>query len=224
MTRFSPRHAADPYRYGVYLRPDPRTCAAVTTITTHLRAQFGLISAGAFPPHATLAGSEPLGRDEDAIIDAITKPLTGRPAFPVRNLGPVRRDGIVGGTPKAGIGYDIDQLEHGEKNLPFFELAAAVSDAVAPLRLPMDDPEPNYFDPETFNAHLSLASHDMFERPELIEEVQEYIDGLDIPYPRTFTGEWVALYRTRSDDWTGRWWHTLTWEHVHSWRLAPTAD
>lgn len=220
MTRFSPRHAGDPYRYGVYLRPDPRTCAAVTAITTHLRAQFGLVSAGAFPPHATLVGSEPLGRDENAIVDAVTKALQGRATFPVFNVGPVRKDGIVGGAPKSGIGYDVDKLEDGSKNLPFFELAAAVADAITPLRLPMDDPEPNYFDPGHFNAHLSLASHDMFERPDLVNEVHEYVNGLGVQYPRTFTGEWVALYRTRSDDWSGRWWRTLTWEHLHSWRLA----
>ena len=47
-------------RYGVFLRPDPLTCASVTRITGQLRAQFGLVSAGAFPPHATLAGSLPL--------------------------------------------------------------------------------------------------------------------------------------------------------------------
>jgi hypothetical protein len=35
----------------------------------------------------------------------------------------------------------------------------------------------------------------------------------------SLTDDTVALYRTRSDDWTGRWWTTLTWEHVHTWRL-----
>ena len=48
------------FRFGVFLRPDPKTCAAVTQITSQLRAQYGLVSAGAFPPHITLAGSLPL--------------------------------------------------------------------------------------------------------------------------------------------------------------------
>jgi hypothetical protein len=48
------------FRFGVFLRPDPKTCAAVTQITGQLRAQYGLISAGAFPPHVTLAGSLPV--------------------------------------------------------------------------------------------------------------------------------------------------------------------
>ena len=42
-------------RYGVFLRPDPATSVAVTQITGQLRAQYGLVSAGAFPPHVTLA-------------------------------------------------------------------------------------------------------------------------------------------------------------------------
>jgi hypothetical protein len=37
-------------RYGVFFTPDARTSAAVTTITGLVRAQFGLVSAGAFPP------------------------------------------------------------------------------------------------------------------------------------------------------------------------------
>ncbi|MCE3276742.1 MAG: hypothetical protein K0R13_2597, partial [Propionibacteriaceae bacterium] len=29
------------FRFGVFLRPDPKTCAAVTQITSLLRAQYG---------------------------------------------------------------------------------------------------------------------------------------------------------------------------------------
>jgi hypothetical protein len=213
MTRFSPKHAGDPYRYGIYLRPDPRTCAAVTTITTQLRAQYGLVSAGAFPPHATLAGSEHLGRDEDAIVSAVTKALDGIEPFPVVNSG-LRRD------PGAGPYLDINQLTDGTPNAALHELAAAVAEAVAPLRLPAEDPEPNFFDPGTFHAHLSLASHDLYERPDLADEVDEFVRGLAVDHPPGFTGEIVTLYRTCSDDWTGRWWHTLTWEHLCTWRLG----
>jgi hypothetical protein len=45
-------------RYGVFLTPDPATCAAVSTVTGLIRAQYGFVSAAAFPPHATLAGSQ----------------------------------------------------------------------------------------------------------------------------------------------------------------------
>jgi hypothetical protein len=212
VTRFSAGAPGDPYRYGVYLRPDPRTCLAVTTITTQLRAQFGLVSAGAFPPHATLVGSQHLGRDEDAIVEAVTAALAPRTSFPVVNAG-VRRPG-------RGLVHDVHDLADGTPNTALVELAAAVDDAVAPLRQPADDPEPNLFDRRTFRAHLSLASHDLYERPDLGDEVEEFVRGLGIDVPSTFPGDTVALYRTRSDDWTGRWWHTLTWEHLHTWRLS----
>ncbi len=210
MTRFSAAAPGDPYRYGVYLRPDPRTCLAVTTVTTALRAQFGIVSAGAFPPHATLVGSQHLGRDEDVIVRAVSAALAPLASFPVVNAG-VRRPG--------GVIYDVHHLADGTPNLPLVELAAAVDAAVAPLRLPADDPEPNLFDRHRFQAHLSLASHDLYERPDLTDEVEEFVRGLGIEVPATFPGDTVALYRTSSDDWSGRWWRTMTWEHLHTWRL-----
>ncbi|GAB2958716.1 hypothetical protein GCM10023080_018210 [Streptomyces pseudoechinosporeus] len=76
--------------------------------------------------------------------------------------------------------------------------------------------------PRTFRAHLSLVSHDMYVRPDLSEEAEEYVRGLPVPFPESFPGDAVTLYRTRSDDWTGRWWQTLTWEHVHR-RLSEAA-
>ncbi len=77
-----PRDDSDPFRYGIYLRPDAKTCRAVTAVTDQLRAQYGLLSAGAFPPHATLVGSQPFGFSEPAVIGALTDLLDGRPPFP----------------------------------------------------------------------------------------------------------------------------------------------
>jgi SAM-dependent methyltransferase len=54
----------DDVRYGVFLTPDARTSAAVTTISGFIRAQFGLVSAGAFPPHVTLASHELHGQPD----------------------------------------------------------------------------------------------------------------------------------------------------------------
>lgn len=212
VTRFSATAPGDPYRYGVFLRPDPRTSMAVTTVTTQLRAQFGFISAGAFPPHATLVGSQHLGRDEDAICDAVTAALAPLTSFLVVNSG-------VGRLRGGAVVYDIHHVADGSPNAPLVELAAAVDAAVAPLRRPADDPEPNLFDRDAFRAHLSLASHDLSVRPDLSAEVEEFIHGLGIEASATFAGDTVSLYRTRSDDWSGRYWLTLTWEHLHTWRL-----
>jgi hypothetical protein len=204
--------AADPYRYGVYLRPDPQTCMLVTQLTGQLRAQYGFVSAGAFPPHATLVGSQHLDATTSDIVKAVTKGLADQRAFTVHNSG----------IAKLGFGfvYDVHHLaDASTPNAAFVELAAAVDAAVAPLVTPAPDPEPHRFDRDRFRAHLSLASHDLLVRPDLAEEVGEYLRALPATPPAQFLGDTVALYRTRSDDWTGRWWTTLTWEHVHTWKL-----
>lgn len=115
-----PRDVGDSFRCGVHLRPDARTCHAVTTATAQLRARYGFVSAGAFPPHATLVGTQHLGRDEEAVVR---------------------------------------------------------------------------------------------------EEVGASLDELDLPVPASFVGRTVALHRTGGDDWSGRWWRTPRWEHLHSWTL-----
>ncbi|WP_211124507.1 2'-5' RNA ligase family protein [Streptomyces yatensis] len=202
----------DPYRYGVYLRPDPATCAAVTAVTSQLRAQYGIVSAGAFPPHATLVGSRHIVAPAEEIVAAVTRGLAGASPITVHNAG-VRRQGV-------GLVYDVHHLADGvTPNAAFTDLAARVDQAVVPLEIPAPNPMGHQFDADTFRAHLSLVSHDMYVRPDLSEEVEEYVRGLPVPFPKSFPGNTVTLYRTRSDDWSGRWWQTLTWEHVHTWRL-----
>jgi hypothetical protein len=78
---------ADLERFGVFLRPDPATCLAITTITGQVRAQYGLVSAGAFPPHATLAGSLPIAASAHDLVEALTAGLMGFSTFPVENAG-----------------------------------------------------------------------------------------------------------------------------------------
>lgn len=207
-----PLDDSDPWRYGVYLRPDPRTCRAVTVVTDQLRAQYGLVSAGAFPPHATLVGSQPFGRDVADVEHALTELLRDRPAFDVHNAG-VRRQGI-------GYVYDVAERPDGSLNQDFVQLARDVDAAVAPFRRPMHAPLPNDYDPEHWRAHLSLASHDLYGRPDLRDEVGAFIHGLQVEVPSDFRGDTVVLYRTSSPDWSGRWWHTMTWEHVRTWALA----
>ncbi|SKA79483.1 hypothetical protein SAMN06295879_0066 [Agreia bicolorata] len=207
-----PRDDSDPYRYGIYLRPDAKTCRAVTVVTDQLRAQYGLLSAGAFPPHATLVGSQPFGFNENEVIEAVTALLANREAFEVHNAG-IRSQGI-------GYVYDVSQNADGTVNDELVSLARDIDAAVEPLRRPMNNPLPNDFVPELFRGHLSLASHDLYVRPDLHEEVGEFIRELDVPVPTSFAGRSVVMYRTASPDWSGRWWQTMTWEHVHSWVLA----
>ena len=77
---------SDDVRYGVFLTPDARTSAAVTAVTGFVSAQFGLVSAGVFPPHVTLAGSLPLRVDEDELVAAVAAP-TCPPIFAVAATG-----------------------------------------------------------------------------------------------------------------------------------------
>ena len=207
-----PRDDSDPYRYGIYLRPDAKTCRAVTVVTDQLRAQYGLLSAGAFPPHATLVGSQPFGFAETEVIEAVTALLANREAFEVHNAG-IRSQGI-------GYVYDVSQNADGTVNDALVSLARDIDAAVEPFRRPMNNPLPNDFVPELFRGHLSLASHDLYVRPDLHDEVGEFIRELDVPVPTSFAGRSVVMYRTASPDWSGRWWQTMTWEHVYSWELT----
>jgi hypothetical protein len=188
-------------RYGVFLRPDPLTCAAVTRITDQLRAQFGLVSAGAFPPHATLAGSLPLAGAPEELTGA----LASVAAFPVRNHGLAWLNG--------GLVYDVHGLE-------MEHLAATVDAAVRPLLEPAPGLPADRFEPGRWHAHLSLGSHDLAARPDLHDEVEEYVRGLAIEVPPEFPAEIVAVYRLEHDTWAGSWWRAMTWEHVRSLRLA----
>jgi hypothetical protein len=200
-------------RYGVFLRPDPATCAAVTQITGQLRAQYGLISAGAFPPHVTLAGSLPLAAPESTLIEALTRALENLPAFPVSNAG-IRR--LFDTT----LAFDVADHQ-GRANPDLISLAERIDQAVRPLL----EPEPTGLAPDLYGVdrwhpHLSLASHEMVDRDDLVEEVEAYVRGLPFTAPTRFGAEFVGLYRFFHPNWTGAWWRDLRWEHVGSWTLS----
>ena len=183
-------------RYGVFLRPDPLTCAAVTRITGQLRAQYGLVSAGAFPPHATLAGSLPLAGPPE---------LPPAAPFTVRNHGLAWLNG--------GLVYDV----HSEA---MAGLAATVDAAVRPLLTSAPGLPADTFEPERWRAHLSLGSHDLAARPDLHDEVEAYVRGLAVEVPAEFPAEVIAVYRLEHATWTGDWWRAMEWEHVRSLRLV----
>jgi hypothetical protein len=198
-------------RYGVFLRPDPPTCGAVATVTSLVRAQYGLVSAGAFPPHATLVGSLPVG-DPAALLSAVGAVLATVAPFPVHNTGVARL--------RSSIVYDVHTLD-GRVNAPLVALAGSVEAAVIPFvtaapGLPADLPSGG-----TWHGHLSLASHELGVRPELGDEVAEFVRGLDVPVPDRFVADTVSAYRFTHPTWDGAWWTDLRWEFVRSWRLTP---
>ena len=199
------------FRFGVFLRPDPKTCAAVTHITSQLRAQYGLVSAGAFPPHITLAGSLPLIVPLAELIQLIGFVLRRRPGFPMQNVG-VRR------LADSAIVYDVSALD-GAPNRALNDLAGAIDSVVRPLLGPSGSLVPDLYEPDRWMPHISLVSHEMRIRADLREEVEDYVNGLGVIPPASFTADTVMLYRFAHNTWTGSWWRDMRWEHVRSWRL-----
>ena len=203
-------------RYGVFLVPDPRVCAAVTAVTTQIEAQYGLVSARAFPPHVTLAGSLPLAGEPTAALATLLAALdgvaAGRSGFPLACSGIA----MLGNS----VVYDVHSLA-GATNPALLDLVAAVDAGVTPLLGPTERGSlaADVRRPGDWHGHLSLASHELDERPDLRDEVLAYARALDVPVPATSRAAVLALYRFDHPDWRGRWWTDLRWTHVRSWHL-----
>jgi hypothetical protein len=201
------------FRFGVFLRPDPKTCAAVTQITSQLRAQYGLVSAAAFPPHITLAGNLPVVVPLAELMQLIGFVLRRVPAFTVHNLG-VRR------LADSAIAYDVSTL-NGGPNRQLLALAGAVDSVVRPLVGPSGPLPPALYEPDRWTAHISLASHELRVRADLSAEIEDYVNELGVRAPSSFIADTVMLYRFAHNTWTGSWWRDIRWEHVRSWRITP---
>lgn len=202
-------------RYGIFLRPDPATCWNVTQVTLALNKQFGLTSAGAFPPHATLIGNLATGATESDLVSALTPVFDNVRPIPVYNSGIVR-------TIKSTYEYNVNLDATGSHpNKPLGQIAAAVKEAVLPLSVPVDDywvtPVADY----TFAAHLGLASHELSVDARLSDEVGDFIANLPlVPPPASFVARWYTLFEFRAD-WTGQWWNDMSWRHIKSWEASP---
>jgi 2'-5' RNA ligase superfamily len=197
-------------RYGVFLTPDARTSAAVTTITGLVRAQFGLVSAGAFPPHVTLAGSLPLQVGEDELVSAVRAVVARQPPFEVQNYGIARLgDSVV---------YDVHELD-GAPNAHLTALVGDLGPVLRPLLRPSADLPPDLRSGDEWRGHLSLASHELFGQADLGAEVEAFVRDLDVPCPSRFAATIVTVYRFLDTTWAGAWWTTLRWERVTSVRF-----
>lgn len=198
-----PAHdARDTVRYGVFLRPDPTTCAATAALHTLLRQQFGLVSAAVFPPHVTLLGNIAVTGGETELLERVAA-VAGRHA-PVRlpHDGPRRWHRV--------IACDV----HDET---VDALARDVEASLADLRARTDT---DYLTGQTstaaFRAHLTIAGQDLALRPDLTEEVEQFVAEVAADFPPVMTGRYVSTFRFESDHWPGRWWSDLTWQLLHS--------
>ena len=102
----------------------------------------------------------------------------------------------------------------------FAPRSGAVDSVVRPLLGPSGTLPPSLYEPDRWLAHISLVSHELRVRADLREEVEDYVTGLGIMPPSSFTADTVMLYRFAHSSWTGSWWRDMRWEHVRSWRLA----
>lgn len=205
-------------RYGIFLRPDPGTCWNVTQVTTALRAQFGLISAGAFAPHATMIGNLCIAGSEADLLAALEPVFADVSPYPVYNSGVVRA--VERGTATYRYNINLDREAAGP-NAPLNAVARAVKEAVLPLAKPVDHLHSTSVAEYEFDGHLGLASHELMVDGHLDEEVGEFINQLPLlPAPASFVARWYTLYEFTSAAWDGHWWETLAWRHVRSWRAS----
>jgi hypothetical protein len=197
-------------RYGVFLRPDPATCWNVTQVTYALKQQFGLVSAGAFPPHATLVGNLATEATDDALVAVLNPVFEKLRTFPVFNSGIVRATGYE---------YNVNLDALGSlPNEPLNRLAREVKETLLPLSTPVEDYRVTPVADYEFAGHLGLASHELAVDDSLADQIGEFLHELPIqPPPRVFDARWYSLFEFTSD-WNSRWWETMTWRHVHSWK------
>ena len=173
----------DDVRHGVFLLPDARTSAAVTSTTGCLRAQFGIVSAGRFPPHITLAGSLPLAFGEAALVAAVREVAGRHSPIPVVNVGPKQLWGAV-------LAFDVPADGAYQANAALVDLAVDVTDVARPLLRPAQHLTADLHSRDDWHGHISLASHELVGRPELLAEVDQFVRELDAPYPDHF----IAVY------------------------------
>lgn len=164
-------------------------------------------------PHATLVGNLNIAGDEDSLINTLIPLLAATRPFVVYNHG-IRADG------RRSVRYDIDGDALGQNRNPeLTAVAEGLRAAAAPLHVPHEDYlAPNVAD-YRFGGHLSLGSFDLEVRPDTLDEVLDFVRGLRVHPPRSFSARWFSLFRLEAD-WTGHWWNTMTWTHLTSWDIA----
>lgn len=200
-------------RYGVYLRPDAATCWAVTQITDALRRQFGLVSAGTFPPHATLVGNLATKISEVQLVRCLDPVFEGIEPFAVYNSGIER-------TRKNTFEYNVNLDSAGcLPNEALGKVARTVLEAVLPVSSPVEDTLTVSVEDYRFAGHLGLASHELGIDDRLSDEVGEFLEELPVVAPRSFTVRYFTLFEFVAE-WDTHWWEDLRWRHIKSWDIV----
>ena len=206
----------DDVRHGVFLLPDARTSATVTRITTYLRAQFGIVSAGRFPPHVTLAGSLALCATEADLLAAVRDVVARHAVFSVSNAGVKQLWGSV-------LAFDVHEDGSGRPNSALLSLAVDITEAARPLLRASDQLPADLHDRDSWHGHLSLASHELADQPDLLQKLDQFVRDLDEPSPDRFDACRLGVFRLHHPDWSGDWWTDFWWELIDLLDLGPIA-
>jgi len=201
-----------PTRYGVYLRPAPALEAAVARTHALMADRWGLRAAGRFMPHVTLKGFFLSDADPTTVRQRVEQELAGRDAVVLHNAGVTAfaADAIV---------LDVDGDGAGRRNEPLHALHEAAFAATAPLVAPDCDFTPREHAHDAFAAHLTLAMADI-PRARFADVLAD-ARALEPIGPTASAASEVQLFAFASEDWSGSWWTTLTWDLLGGVRLRP---
>ncbi|MEZ2388570.1 hypothetical protein AB6813_03285 [bacterium RCC_150] len=187
------------------------TCWVLAQLNLVLKQQFGLVSAAAFPPHATLVGNLHTDVTQDELVKRLSPVFENAPLIEIHNTG-LQRVGDC-------FLFNVHEDGQGHANLPLTEIADAVREAVMPVSVPVNDFLVAPVEEGTFWGHLSVASHDLLINPGLADEVGKFLAELPLTPPAAFRAEVYSLYEFNSN-WDSHWWQTLTWRHLKSWEAG----
>jgi 2'-5' RNA ligase len=184
-----------------------------------LRAQYGLITAGLFMPHATLKGFFRSDATVEEMRERLDREMAGWQTFTAYNNG-------VGAFGPRTIVIGLKHLPDGSVNHPIYDLQERAWSALGPLIHPGCEFSPH--DPRgldgsnPFHPHLTQAMSDL--KAELQDEVLEFIAQTGPVGPPQFRADTCHLFRFEAD-WDRDWTRTLRWELLESWRAtAATGD
>lgn len=198
-------------RFGLYLRPSLAMSRAQVEIHDLVARQYGSMTAGKFMPHATIKGFYRSDAPVAGMVAALSSVLGEIKPFEVTNGGimPFGRHTIV---------IDVHHDAGGAPNTAMVALHRSVIDALMPLVPPDCDFTPIESLGDAFHAHLTLM---MGDSPQgLREEILDFLRDAEPIGPPTFWAERCHLVACRSQNWSERWWTTLQWTLLHSWKLG----
>lgn len=205
------------FRYGVFLRPPAPLASLTTSLFALMRSQFGFTAAAAYPPHVTLVGNVAIDVTEREFLRAVAGAADGIEAVTLQCSGPHVRS-----TSDIVFSFDVNDGSFGARAI--VELVDKLFKVVTPIRVfPVTDRRiatRRLEGAENFAAHLTIVGHDGEDDAAITEEAEDFLRSLRIEVDPSYTFDTVSVYRMRSDDWSNRYWETMNWALLRSFRLA----